>query len=88
MDLAEGSETSAKHNLTPGKHPKEYIQDSEHGEKLKSRTQFIACPLQQWLLQLHILSSFPLLLFTPAFLSSFSAPFLHHSHIFHPYIPT
>jgi hypothetical protein len=37
MDLTEGSETSAKHNLTPGKYPKENIQDSEHGENLKSR---------------------------------------------------
>jgi hypothetical protein len=27
MDLKEGSETSAKHNLTPGKHPKEHVQD-------------------------------------------------------------
>jgi hypothetical protein len=37
MDLTEGSETSAKLNLTPGKYPKENIQDSEHGENLKSR---------------------------------------------------
>jgi predicted DNA-binding antitoxin AbrB/MazE fold protein len=28
MDLTEGSETSAKLNLTPGKYPKENIQDS------------------------------------------------------------
>jgi hypothetical protein len=26
MDLTDGSETSAKHNLTPGKYPKEHIQ--------------------------------------------------------------
>jgi hypothetical protein len=26
MDLTEGSETSAKHNLTPGKYPKEHTQ--------------------------------------------------------------
>jgi hypothetical protein len=26
MELTEGSETSANHNLTPGKYPKEYIQ--------------------------------------------------------------
>jgi hypothetical protein len=26
MDLTEDSETSAKHNLTPGKYPKEHIQ--------------------------------------------------------------
>jgi hypothetical protein len=37
MDLTESSETSAKLNLTPGKYPKENIQDSEHGENLKSR---------------------------------------------------
>jgi hypothetical protein len=32
MDLTEGSETSEKLNLTPGKPPKENTQDSEHGE--------------------------------------------------------
>jgi hypothetical protein len=37
MDLTEGSEMSAKLNLTPGKYPKENIQVSEHGENLKSR---------------------------------------------------
>jgi hypothetical protein len=37
MDLTEGSETSAKLNLTPGKYPKENIQVSEHGENLKSK---------------------------------------------------
>ena len=37
MKLIEGSETSANHNRTPGKYPKEYIQDSKHGESLKSR---------------------------------------------------
>jgi hypothetical protein len=37
MDLTEGSEPSAGLNLTPGKYPKENIQDSEHGENLKSR---------------------------------------------------
>jgi hypothetical protein len=37
MDLTEGSEMSAKLNLTLGKYPKEHIQDSEHGENLKSR---------------------------------------------------
>jgi hypothetical protein len=36
--LSVGSETSANHNLTPGKYPKEYIQCSKHGESLKSRT--------------------------------------------------
>jgi hypothetical protein len=39
LDLTEGSETSAKLNLTPGKYPKENIHDSEHGENLKSRRQ-------------------------------------------------
>jgi hypothetical protein len=37
MDLTEGSETSAKLNLTPWRHPIEHIHDSEHGENLKSR---------------------------------------------------
>jgi hypothetical protein len=36
MDLTEGSETSAKLNLTPRENPKENTQDSEHGESLKS----------------------------------------------------
>jgi hypothetical protein len=36
-DLTEGSKTSEKHNLTPGKYPKENIQYSKHGESLKSR---------------------------------------------------
>jgi hypothetical protein len=40
MYLTEGSETSAKHNLTPGKYPKEHTQDSEHGENFKSRIFF------------------------------------------------
>jgi hypothetical protein len=38
MDLTEGSETSEKLNLTPGKYSKEHLQDSEHGENLKSRS--------------------------------------------------
>jgi hypothetical protein len=37
MDLTEGSETSAKLNLTPGEKPKENIQHSENGETLKTR---------------------------------------------------
>jgi len=36
MELIEGSETSENHNRTPGKYPKEYIQDSKHAESLKS----------------------------------------------------
>jgi hypothetical protein len=40
MDTTEGSETSEKLNLTPGKYPKENIQVSEHGENLKSRVIF------------------------------------------------
>jgi hypothetical protein len=35
MELTEGSETSANHNLTPGNYPEEYIQYSKHGESLK-----------------------------------------------------
>jgi hypothetical protein len=38
MDPTEGSQTSAKLNLTPGETPKENTQDSEQGETLKSRT--------------------------------------------------
>ena len=37
MEQIECSETSAYNNQTPGKHPKEYIQDSKHGKSLKSR---------------------------------------------------
>ena len=37
MEQIECSETSAYNNQTPGKYPKEYIQDSKHGEGLKSR---------------------------------------------------
>ena len=37
MESIEGSETSAYNNQTPGKHPKQYIIDSKHGESLKSR---------------------------------------------------
>jgi hypothetical protein len=36
MDLTEGSKTTAKLNLMPGKYPKENIQVSERGENLKS----------------------------------------------------
>jgi hypothetical protein len=36
MDLTEGSEMSAKLNLTLGKYPKGNIQDSKHGENLKT----------------------------------------------------
>ena len=39
MEQIECSETSANHNRTPGKYPKEYTQDSKHGESLKSRIQ-------------------------------------------------
>jgi hypothetical protein len=40
MELTKGSETSANHNLTPGKYPKEYTQYVKHGESLKSRWKF------------------------------------------------
>ena len=43
MEPIEGSKTSAYNNQTPGKHPKEYIIDSKHGEGLKSR--IISCCL-------------------------------------------
>jgi hypothetical protein len=45
MDLTEGSEPSAKLNLTPGENPKENTQDSEHGETLKSRVLLLICVL-------------------------------------------
>jgi hypothetical protein len=35
MELTEGSETSANHNLTPGKYPKERIEYSKYGESIK-----------------------------------------------------
>jgi len=37
MEKTECSETSAYELQTPGNHPKESIQHSEHGESLKSR---------------------------------------------------
>jgi hypothetical protein len=37
MEQIECSETSAYINQTPGNHPKENKQHSEHGESLKSR---------------------------------------------------
>ena len=36
MEQIEFSETSTYNNQTPGKYPKEYIQDSKHGKSLKS----------------------------------------------------
>jgi len=41
MELIQGSETSANHNLTPGKYPKENVQYSNHGESLKSRIKIL-----------------------------------------------
>jgi hypothetical protein len=37
MEQIEGSETSAISNQTPGKHPKENMLHTKHGESLKSR---------------------------------------------------
>jgi hypothetical protein len=37
MEQIECSEKSAFKNQTPGKYPKDYTQDSKHGESLKSR---------------------------------------------------
>ena len=37
MEQIECSETSAYNHQTPGKYPKEYIQDSKQGESLKLR---------------------------------------------------
>ena len=38
MEHIECSETLAYIIQTPGKYPKEYVQDSKHGESLKSTT--------------------------------------------------
>jgi hypothetical protein len=38
MELIECSETSAYKIQTPGNHPEENIQHTEHGESLKSKT--------------------------------------------------
>jgi hypothetical protein len=48
MDLTEGSETSAKLNLMPGKYQKENIRDSEHGENLKSRIPIVCFFYRVW----------------------------------------
>jgi hypothetical protein len=40
MDLTEGSETSAKHNLTPGKYSKEHIQHSVSAIKTNQLMQY------------------------------------------------
>jgi hypothetical protein len=45
MDLTEGSETSGKLNLTPGKYPKENLQVSKHGENLKPEITQSVCVL-------------------------------------------
>ena len=42
MEQIECSETSANHNRTSGKYPKEYRQDPKHGESLKSRNIWIS----------------------------------------------
>ena len=42
-EVIEGSETSANKNRTLGKYPKEYIQDSKHGESLKSKILHFDC---------------------------------------------
>ena len=44
MEQIECSETSAYINQTPGNHPKENKQHSEHGESLKSRIHFNIIP--------------------------------------------
>jgi hypothetical protein len=44
MEQTECSETSAYKIQTPGNYPEENIQYSEHGESLKSRTQYKYSP--------------------------------------------
>jgi hypothetical protein len=39
MELTEGSETSANHNLTPGKYPKEHIQYCVYVSKVRVKNQ-------------------------------------------------
>jgi len=57
MEQTECSETSAYKIQTPGYHPKESIQHSQHGESLKSRSLFPLCqstaalPLEKYVLK-------------------------------------
>ena len=53
MEQIECSETSAN-NQTPGKYPKQYRQDSKHGESLKSRMYVFVLPATSYL-TFHIL---------------------------------
>jgi hypothetical protein len=50
MELTKGSETSANHNLTPGKYPKEYTQS---GNKLLNIKFVIFCTLSETFLILR-----------------------------------
>jgi hypothetical protein len=46
MEHTEGSETPANKIQTPGNHPKDRIQHSEHGESLKSGKVVVLCELR------------------------------------------
>jgi hypothetical protein len=50
MELTEGSETSANHNLTSEKYQKEHIQYSKDGESLKSSHIYTLLPPDDGLL--------------------------------------
>jgi hypothetical protein len=43
MEQIEYSETSAYKIQTPGNHPEENIQHTEHGESLKSKMEIVVC---------------------------------------------
>jgi hypothetical protein len=46
MEQIECSETSAYKIQTPGNHPEENIQHTEHGESLKSKSLFTYLPMK------------------------------------------
>jgi len=55
MELIERSETSAYNNQTPGKYPKEYIQDSKHGESLKSSVSVLKAHTASFFKAIHFI---------------------------------
>ena len=55
MELIEGSETSAIRTQTPGNYPKENILHIEHGESLKSISQYVVSELLRSLIAFQLL---------------------------------
>jgi hypothetical protein len=53
MEQIECSETSAYKIQTPGNHPEENIQHTEHGESLKSKKLYAVCVTFLILLEIH-----------------------------------